>query len=119
MGCNCNPQAYGLVSTFLPVTRPLIYTKKVKSISMDTRVEWLNNQIERMQADLHLLPRDPELRYEPDEEDLAVLQMAALFNSLRPDAGQPQQSFLSDLRSCVLAVAEGRAEEGRPRFSRL
>jgi hypothetical protein len=88
---------------------------------MDARLDWLNNQINCMQADRRLTASDPALQYQPDAEDLVLLQMAAQLNSLRPGAVQPDRAFLAGLRSCVLSAVESghSLPRKRPRSSRL
>jgi hypothetical protein len=71
---------------------------------MEPHYDWLNVQIERLQADRSVRPgntrkRVPGVDYEPDSGDVALLRMAAHFNGLRPGALTPDPGFISDLRS--------------------
>ena len=61
---------------------------------MNPKYEWLNEQIDRMQADERLNPRPEDGRYEPNVEDLRMLQVAVLFNSRRPGKGTPRPEFV-------------------------
>jgi hypothetical protein len=69
---------------------------------MDLRLEWLNQQIDLMQADRSLDAGGAGTGYEPDAGDVSVLRMAAHFNARRAGAGQPDPEFLSSLRARVL-----------------
>ena len=73
---------------------------------MNQKYEWLNIQIDRMQAERSILPRAANGEYMPGIEDIAMLQMAAQMKALRPGAGSPRPDFLTDLRARMLAVVE-------------
>lgn len=69
---------------------------------MDLKLDWLNNQIDFMQADKGLDPHG-SAGYEPDPEDIAMLQVAARLNASRPGAGAPGGDFIEQLRARMLA----------------
>jgi hypothetical protein len=71
---------------------------------METKFDWLNTQIDHMQADERLTPNVSEAGYRPGREDIELLVMAAELKSLRPGAGEPRPEFLSDLRVRMLAA---------------
>jgi hypothetical protein len=69
---------------------------------MDLKLDWLNSQVDLMQADKGLNPHTV-VGYEPDADDLAMLQMAARLNASRPGAGTPGEDFIERLRVRMLA----------------
>ena len=70
---------------------------------MDLRLDWLNEQIDLMQADRRLDPLGSATGYRPDTGDLAALRMAAQLHASRAGAGRPDPDFLVGLRARVLA----------------
>jgi hypothetical protein len=73
---------------------------------MVARMEWLNENIERMLAGKR--PYTPEhwmVRERIIERDVDLLQQAARLNSLRPGAVQPDPGFVLRLRERMLAEA--------------
>jgi hypothetical protein len=71
---------------------------------MDLRFEWLNEQIDLIQADKRLNPGAGKSGYMPDAGDLTALRMAVKLNAARPGAGKPDPDFLAGLRARVLAA---------------
>ena len=74
---------------------------------MVARMEWLNDNIERMLSGKR--PFTSEQWRGPErimERDLVLHQQAAELNSLRPGAAQPDPSFVIRLRERMLAEAE-------------
>jgi hypothetical protein len=69
---------------------------------MDPKFDWLNDQINLMQADKSLDPHTSP-GYEPDAEHIAMLQVAARLHASRPGAGTPDGHFLDSLRARMLA----------------
>ena len=69
---------------------------------MDPKLDWLNNQIDLMQADKSLNPHSIPA-YEPVAEDIAMLQVAARLHASRPGACVPAADFLERLRARMLA----------------
>lgn len=69
---------------------------------MEDKFDWLNNQIENMQADMSLLSLGIA-GYEPDDEDLDMLKMAAWLNASRPSVGNPDETFVGNLRARMLS----------------
>ena len=73
---------------------------------VNPQLEWLNSQIDRLQAGKSLRPLlDYVLEDEP-REYLAMLQMAAQLNSLRRGATCPRPAFIAGLRERVMAGCE-------------
>lgn len=68
---------------------------------MEPEVCWLNSAIDVIQAGESLRPLMPA----SEEGDVALLKMAALLNSLRPDAACPDPGFVRGLLERVLACA--------------
>ena len=66
---------------------------------MKSRIDWLNNQIDRLRADERLSSPDAYPVSGLSAEDAAMLQMAAHLNSLRPGASDPDPRFVADLRA--------------------
>ena len=73
---------------------------------MDNKYNWLNDQIERLQAGRGIASAPHTDAYQPDDEDVLMLQMAALLNSGRPGATDPEPGFLERLRGQVIAVLD-------------
>ncbi len=69
---------------------------------MDLKLDWLNGQIDLMQAD-RSLAQHVIAGYEPDAEDIEMLQMATRLNASRPNAATPDVDFLTSLRARMLA----------------
>jgi|GEM_PF-2762835 len=76
----------------------------------DTEIDILNNYIDRLQADAspgargaHGTWRGDGAKGQPLGLDVAMLQMAAHLNSLKPGANVPNMGFVAQLRSRVLA----------------
>ena len=67
--------------------------------------EILNTRIERMQADRSFRDIGP-WNSERMSEEVAMLQMAAHLNSLRPGADTPCPDFVSSLRARMLGAVE-------------
>lgn len=78
--------------------------------NMEPGYEWLNGQIDRMQADRALHPDVPGVEYRPGAGDLSMLKLAAQLNSMRQGASRPDPLFRSRLRD-RLSLA-GRADSG-------
>jgi hypothetical protein len=77
---------------------------------LEISIEKLNNYIDRLQADAS--PRTLDMGGDGEGSqaasiEIAMLQMAAHLNSMRPRAGVPDPGFLSNLRSRVLAETAG------------
>jgi hypothetical protein len=74
----------------------------------DTEIDILNNYIDRLQADAspgaHGTWRDDGAKGQQVGLDVAMLQMAAHLNSMRPGANVPNKGFVTQLRSRVLAA---------------
>ena len=73
----------------------------------DTHLDRLNNYIDRLQADAspgaHGTWRTDGSRDQANGPDIAMLQMAAHLNSMRPGADVPNARFVTQLRSRVLS----------------
>lgn len=81
---------------------------------MKSRIDWLDGEIERMHAGRRLSTAGLVDVGEPGEA-IAILQMAARLNSLRPGALEPDPGFLAGLRDRVLvACEEAEASHGPP-----
>ena len=76
-----------------------------KSRYMNPRIDWLNGQIDRMQAGRGMAAIDLAIGDAPGET-IALLQMAAQLNSLRPGALEPAPGFLAGLRERVLSACD-------------
>ncbi|HYO50753.1 MAG TPA: hypothetical protein VEW94_12955 [Chloroflexia bacterium] len=76
---------------------------------MESSLDWLNDQVDRMQAGKR--PHAPQ--YTTDTEDraeaVAMLQMAAQLNAVRPGTCQPDANFVSSLRARLLDISRGPA----------
>lgn len=77
---------------------------------LDINIERLNNYIDRLQADAS--PRTLDMSGDGEGPQaggiqIAMLQMAAHLNSMRPRSGVPDPGFLANLRSRVLAETAG------------
>ena len=59
---------------------------------LNLEIDWLNSQIDLMQAGRSLRPAGPVKLDEPGES-IAMLRMAAQLNSLRPGALDPDPVF--------------------------
>ena len=71
---------------------------------MNPQLDWLNDQIDHMQAGKSLQSSlDYMLEGEPGEL-MAMLQMAAQLNSLRPGAMRPDAGFIAGLRERVMVA---------------
>ena len=74
----------------------------------DTEIDILNNYIDRLQTDAspgtHGTWRGNGAKGQPLGLDVAMLQMAAHLNSMRPGANVPNMGFVAQLRSRVLAA---------------
>jgi hypothetical protein len=73
---------------------------------MDAQFDWLNKQIDNMQAGKSLLKGRAPNEYEPSADDVDILGFAARLNALRPGAATPASGFISALRERVLASVE-------------
>lgn len=64
---------------------------------MNSQLDWLNNQIDLLQAGKRPDPLPDYILKDGPGEHLAVLQMAAQLNALRPGAARPDAAFLATL----------------------
>lgn len=71
---------------------------------MDPRYDWLNIQVDRLQAGETLRRDISRVAYEPRDVDATLLEMAAKLNGLRPGASCPDRAFVVDLRNRVKAA---------------
>jgi hypothetical protein len=80
-----------------------------REYGMESSLDWLNDQVDRMQAGKR--PHAPQ--YTTDTEDraeaVAMLQMAAQLNAVRPGTCQPDTNFVNSLRARLLDIARGPA----------
>lgn len=73
-----------------------------REYGMESSLNWLNDQIDRMQAGKR--PHAPQYAAGTEDraEAAAMLQMAAQLNAVRPGAGHPDTNFVSSLRARLL-----------------
>ena len=71
---------------------------------MNPKYEWLDKQIDHMQADERL---DAYARsgFEPKAEDISLVQMASFFSSQQQGKSKPRQEFLDSLRDRILEAS--------------
>jgi len=69
---------------------------------MNRTIDWLNDQIDHLQADRSLLRPVAANKVCAENEDAALLQIAAHLNSLRPGALDPDLIFLASLKARIL-----------------
>ena len=84
---------------------------------MKSRIDWLNNQIDRLRADESISSPAAYPESGLSAEDASMLQMAAHLNSLRPGASDLDPTFVADLRARMLAkfqVPGSRFQVGEP-----
>ena len=90
---------------------------------MDRKLNWLNAQIDRMQADTGIARSLAGVAYELDENDIQLLQMAARMRATRPEAAKPTTIFRATLLDRMMRVIEGEDKSDppapRPRIARL
>lgn len=78
---------------------------------MTGTIEWLNTAIDCMVSERtprHAAPVAPSAEIGPEE--VALLQMAASLKSLAPQRAEPRPSFVSTLKSAMLAQAAGETD---------
>jgi hypothetical protein len=74
---------------------------------MVSRIDWLNNGIDRMLAGKSpLTPEEWGVRDSVRARDVDLLRMAAQLNSLRSGASAPSSTFLANLRARMLEEAD-------------
>lgn len=97
-------QASPVCGTWKIAGRPL-----EREYGMESSLDWLNDQVDRMQAGKR--PHAPQ--YTTDTEDraeaVAMLQMAAQLNAVRPGTCQPDANFVNSLRARLLDISRGPA----------
>jgi hypothetical protein len=77
---------------------------------MDPRYDWLNRQIDTLQAGKSPKRCLADLANEVEAGDIALLMVAARLNGLRAQAARPDPVFVAGLRSVIRDSCKGRSE---------
>ncbi len=80
-----------------------------REYGMESSLDWLNDQVDRMQAGKRPHASQHTTGTEDRAEAVAMLQMAAQLNAARPGACEPDANFVSSLRARLLDMARGPA----------
>lgn len=73
---------------------------------MDSKYDWLNSQIDRLQAGMALSVSLPGVEHRPGAEDIGLLRMAARLSAARPGRAELDPAFKAQLGARVRAAAE-------------